>query len=298
MTQVRSGPSEAGFALILALWGVGLVGLVGMGYVSAARSRVAVATATSEHTRLALLAEGAATSAAAGLLADLMAGRFGAADRPVDGTPRACSPAPGVTAVVSVEDEAGKVNLNLAPPEMLAAALVLAGAGDAQAGAILAGVRAARDRASAARPPEPPGTAPTEGRRREERRTAAALRAFGSVHEIGAFAGGDERLAKALLPLVTAHSNRPGLDPSVAAPALVSGLGGIDGMPAAWLSPSERQSFTIRAAAASSQAVARVDMVATVSPPPVPALRFVEWRRDPAPPPLGGWPSPAGLPPC
>ena len=296
MTQARPGPSEAGFALVLALWGVGLIGLVGMGYVSAARSRVAVAAATSEHTRLALLAEGAATSAAVGLLADLAAGRFGAAGRPVDGTPRACSPAAGVTAVVSVEDEAGKVNLNLAPPEMIAAALVLAGAGDGQAGAVLSGVRAARDRAAATRPPEPP--VPAEGRRREERRTAAALRAFGSVHEVGAFAGGDERLAKALLPLVTAHSNRPGLDPAVAARALVAGLGGIDGMPAAWLSPSERQSFTSRATAASSQAVARVDMVATVSAPPAPTLRFVEWRRDPAPPPLSGWPSPAGLPPC
>ena len=155
----------------------------------------------------------------------------------------------------------------------------------------------ARERAAATRlPAEAPAQA--DGRRREERRSVANLRAFASVYDVGAFAPGDERLANALLPLVTAHSNRPGLDPSVATPALVAGLGGGDGLPPAWLSPSERQSFTIRAAVASSRAVARVDMVVTVAPPPGPALRIVEWRRDPVPPPASSWPSPAGLPPC
>lgn len=296
MTEGRADRPDAGFALVLALWGVALVGLVGMGYVAAARSRVAVAGATTEQARLTLLAEGAAMSAAAGLLADLGAGRFGAAGRPLDGTGSACSPATGVTAFVSVEDEAGKVNLNLAPPEMVSAALVVAGATEERAATLLAGLLAARDRAAAAPPAEPPPG--TGGRRREERRTAATLRAFGSVHEVGALAGGDERLARALVPIVTAHSNRPGLDPAVAPAALVAGLGGIDGMPAAWLSPSERQSFTIRAAAASARAVARVDLVAILSPPPAPGLRVVEWRRDPLPPPLSGWPAPEALPPC
>ncbi|MGL4442925.1 MAG: hypothetical protein ACRCU1_04820 [Alsobacter sp.] len=295
MSPVPARRSESGFAIILALWAVGVVGLVGMGYVAAARARVTAAAAMSEHARLLLLAEGAAMRAAAGLVADLASGRFDPSRRALDGTPRACAADAGVTALIAIEDEAGKVNLNLSPPAMLAAALRVAGADEDAAAAILSGVLSARERAAAVRTARVSVRA--DGGRREERRSASTLRAFASAYEIGFFAPGDERLSAALLPLVTAHSNRPGIDRSVASPALVAGLGG-DSLPAEWLSPSERQSFTIRAAVASARAVARVDIVAAIALPPAAPLRIVEWRRDPVPPPATGWPSPAGLPPC
>jgi general secretion pathway protein K len=295
VTAAPARRSESGFAIILALWAVGVVGLVGMGYVAAARARVTAASATSEHARLMLLAEGAAMRVAAGLVSDLASGRFDPSRRALDGTPTACAADAGVTAMVAVEDEAGKVNLNLSPPAMLAAALRVAGAGEDASAAIVSGILSRREQAAAVRPVQ--ATVRADGGRREERRSIATQRAFASAYEIGSFARGDERLAAALLPLVTAHSNRPGIDRAVAPPALVAGLGGQD-LPAAWLSSSERQSFTIRASVASGRAVARVDIVAAIAAPPAPPLRIVEWRRDPAPPPASGWPSPAGLPPC
>ncbi len=102
------------------------------------------------------------------------------------------------------------------------------------------------------------------------------------------------------MPLVTAHSNRAGLDPAVASPTLLAGLGGGTGtgLPAGWLTSSERETFTIRVTAASGRALARLDAVVALDRPPAAPLRFIEWRRDPSPPPASGWPSPADLPPC
>ncbi len=161
------GGSQAGFALVVALWAVAVIGLAGMGYVAAARTRVTATGAIGEHARLMALAEGAAASAAAGLVAERAAGRFTAPRRPLDGTSVACSPAQGVAAMVAVEDEAGKVNLNLAPPELIAAVLAVAGASDASAAAVMSGVLAARARALAPPPAETPARA-ADGRRRED----------------------------------------------------------------------------------------------------------------------------------
>ncbi|MHB2165338.1 hypothetical protein [Alsobacter sp. R-9] len=297
MTSTR-GRRDSGFALIMALWAVGLVGLVGMAYVASARTRVAAAGAASEHARLALAAEGAAARAALQLVAELTGERSALPLPSLDGTPRACRAGEDVVALVGIEDEAGKVNLNLAPPALLAAVLAAAGSPPDEAGAIVAGLLAARDRAAAAPPPEAPRQ---DGRRREERRSITQLRAVRSAYEVGAFTPPGDALLPALLPLVTAHSNRIGIDPGVASPALLEALGGgarSGGLPAAWIAPSERRAFTVRAAAASPRAVARIDIVAELGIPPAPPLRIVEVRRDPSPVRAAGWPSPSGLPPC
>lgn len=204
----------------------------------------------------------ARAAAQAGLnigLLDLVEAR--AAGRPegrigIAGDPLACRFGSEITLRIWIDDEAGKINLNLAEVALLQR--LLEGAGLA--------AEAARDAATA-----------IEDYRRtpgdDDRRSSAAVLAegqrqpkrepFDSIDELAQIGPVGAALAQRLRPLVTVHSEQQGVDPMVSPPALLSILAGAaasaldretDAQSAAQrLGPlttrSTRQTFTVRAEA-------------------------------------------------
>ena len=291
----RRHDREDGFALIVALWAIAVIGLVGLGYVATARARVAASAAGSEHARLNLLAEAAVTKALADLVDDGRRGSLADPQRPADGRAAICAIAPDVTAIVTVEDEAGKVNLNTAPVDLLRATFALSGLGQDAAAGLAGLVIAERQRVSAA---PPTGASGVRRQRRGERSVVAGT--FQSVFQLAALSAEAEAAMPALLPWLTVHTGLPGIDPTRAPLSLLTGLG--DRAPAAaravqpggapertgwqirpeWSSPSERRHFLVRASVASGRSRSSVEAVVAVAPLPQPAYRVLEWRSGKA----------------
>jgi general secretion pathway protein K len=113
--------SDRGFALLIVLWSVVLLALLAMGLTAAGRSDMKLAG----NLRRAAAAEAAANGG-------VYAAVFNVADIParawvVDGQSHEIRIG-GYTVMVRVWDESGKLNPNYAPPDLLAALLVHAGA--------------------------------------------------------------------------------------------------------------------------------------------------------------------------
>jgi general secretion pathway protein K len=122
---MRQG-QERGFALLIVLWSVVLLALLATGLTAAGRSDIQLAG----NLRRAAAAEAAADGG-------VHAAIFHVTDIPprawaVDGQPHEVRIG-GYTVVVHVLDESGKLNPNYAPPTLLAALLVYAGADAARA---------------------------------------------------------------------------------------------------------------------------------------------------------------------
>jgi hypothetical protein len=124
------------------------------------------------------------------------------------------------------------------------------------------------------------------------------------VLELDQVIGMRSDLSRAVLPYVTVHSRKPGVDPRVAAPALLAALAGLEparvaqlvntthgdregnagirGVPLQFLSPSTGRSFLVRAevrmpAGGTFAQEAIVELAASGTPD---ELR--EWRRGPS----------------
>jgi len=124
---------ERGFALLIVLWSVVLLALLVTGIAAAGRSDVQLAANLRGAAQAEAAADGAVHAAAFHLLDP-------AALWAADGTPRMLDQPggpPGARVLLRIEDEAGKVNPNLASPELLQALLRQVGA-DAQTATRLA----------------------------------------------------------------------------------------------------------------------------------------------------------------
>ncbi len=130
----------------------------------------------------------------------------------------------GLPVELRLADESGKVDLNRAPATLLQVALQLAGAEADQAVALADAILDWRDGDDATRP------------HGAEAATYAAAgldygpanRPFQAVEEVGMVLGMTPALTRALLPWVTIHSHRQGINPASAPPALLRALPGID----------------------------------------------------------------------
>jgi general secretion pathway protein K len=177
-------------------------------------------------------------------------------------------------ATVEVEDEDGKVDLNLAPDPLLAEVLRQAGAGKAAAALVdaVADFRGADDlrRANGAE-------------RRDYERMGMpwgpknAL--FDAVSELRQVPGVTSELFDRVAPAFTVHARRAGVDPAASPPRMLSALNGID-PGAAFAAPSRHETFTIRAAGRTSDGAvfvreAVVSLTGDVRKP----FRVLAWRR-------------------
>jgi general secretion pathway protein K len=207
---MRRRRSERGAALLIVLWMLLLMGLLAAAFVSTTRSDLAVARNAVESARARALADAGITRATVALSAVDPNARWRA-----DGTPYRWAFGGG-TVTVSIVGEGGKIDLNAAPPEVIASLFRYAGAGNAAADL----AQAVIDR----RQP-PAGTpAPADDRAAIDPNEPA----FATIDELGGVPGMTAVLLHAVLPLVTVLSRVSTVDANAAPRDVLLALPGAD----------------------------------------------------------------------
>jgi general secretion pathway protein K len=307
---------QGGFVLLLVLSALGLLAIVTASYVQIARTHVKVAAAASEGARAEALADAGVHIA----ILDLVAAREShLANRrfALDATPLTCSiDGKSATLTIAVQDEAGKVDLNIGS-EPLLRALVL-GVGGKAAEHVVDAILDFRDQDDDRR---------IAGAERPEYLAAGRLHgpknsAFLAIEELGGVLGLSQTNLDRLRPFVTIYSGLPAVDVGVAPKALVELLGrciqqgdcpsvfeneaGSDGasttglgspFPAQFLAASTRRAFSVlsQARVASGTIFVREAVVEFVAPA-ASAFLVRRWHRGAV---LNAASPPASeLPPC
>lgn len=256
---------ESGFALVLVIWGLGLISLIALTVITAGRYRILAAANLIENAKAEALAEAGVNLLRLELRAAYSSGSPNTLRFATNGDPLLCTMPQGALVALAVEDEGGKADLNSASPKLMAALLRGFGAGSEEADHVAAAI------AEFSRP-----AANVVLDDVAFRAYAADGRAYGpkkgpfdTVLELDQVIGMRPDLLRAVLPYVTVHSRNPGVDPRVAAPALLAALAGLEpatvaqlvgaarsdrpgeasprGVPSQFLSPSSGRSFLVRA---------------------------------------------------
>jgi general secretion pathway protein K len=308
--------SQRGFVLLVVLSVLGLLAVVAAGFAQIARNHMRLAAVASEGAR----AEAIADAGVHLVILDLIAAR----DAPshtrrfaLDATPLVCSiGGEGAVLTLVVQDEAGKVDLNIATPALLRALVMGLGVsgGEAAVDAIL-DYRDQDDnrRLSGAERAEYLAAGRSDGPRNGP---------FLAVEELSSVLGLTQADADRLRPFVTIHSGLAAIGANVAPKALVEILarglregggpslieGGLTSdfaamgepgsrLPPQFLAASTRRAFSVRAQArtASGATFVREAIVEFVTPAS-PAFALRRWYRGAVAAP---GPSPAdALPGC
>ncbi len=206
MTVTRG---QRGFALLIVLWTLVLVSLLITHMITAAGQETRLAANLRGAAELGAAAEGGVQEAIFHAL-DKSAGHWVA-----DGTPHIIAGS-GRVLEIRILSEAGKVNLNTAPPELLAALLRATGIDRAKAAAITAAVVSWR---------APPGEAPPMATEYAEagRGYAPPNAPFESVGELGDVLGVTPAIVERVAPYLTVHHDGD-TDPTVADPIVRAAL--------------------------------------------------------------------------
>jgi general secretion pathway protein K len=257
---------QRGFALVSVLWGTVLLALLAANLLRTARTDVALASNLVAAAEAEALADAGVHRALFALLARDTAGQWQADGRSYE------LPLAGGQAVVSIQDEAGKIDVNNAPDELLLAALSAAGADRNQAMALCDAILDYRDEDNAPR---------RYGAERDRYAADGTLAPrngpLEALTELRGVPGMTPELYRRVAPLLTIWSGAGTIDPGVAPPALLralpgfeersvqavlaarlapspenTGLDGIDTSASSLLAASDRRAFTIRATASTS----------------------------------------------
>jgi general secretion pathway protein K len=309
----RGSRGQRGFALLVVLSALGLLALIAAAFTGVARSHIRLASSAGSVAR----AEGLADAGVRIAILDLVAARESGPDGrrlALDSTPFVCSPGGGAALAIAVQDEAGKVDINIAGPVPIRALVLGLGVsgGEAAVDAILD----YRDDDDARR---------ASGAERAEYLAVGRLYGprngpFLAVEDLAGVLGLSQADADRLRPFVTVHSGLGGVDASVAPRMLVEALArGFDsgggasvpdvdpgleaGEPLLALPPQLRAASTRRAFSIRSQArmagggtfvrEAVVEFIATGAA----AYQLRRWHRGSATMPAAEL-SPELLPPC
>ena len=192
MRSARRELGEQGFALVLVLWAVLLAAVLGGSLLLEARTSRTVAATGTEQLRDRLIADGAINRAIMALLDARDPLRL-----PLDGTAQSIMLF-GKNISLRAESEAGKVNLNAAPPKLLAAMFEGQGVPPAEASALAARVVTWRTRSV--------GTARTDAivsYQEAGRSYGPRFAPFRSVGELRLVIGMTDALQSAIAPLST-----------------------------------------------------------------------------------------------
>ncbi|WP_159729777.1 type II secretion system protein GspK [Methylosinus sp. Ce-a6] len=212
----RRSKKRRGFALLIVIWGLGVVILLMTSFMATARLRLRGAVDNSSAIRARLVAQGAVNLAILGLLAEQNAADPLKAETTAhDGAPRICTLA-GALVAISIEDESGKLDLNAASSALIEATLRGFGVGDA--GRLARAIVSFRETQTSelARLTAPPPSS--------ERPFAPKHAPFQTASELDQVDGMEPRLMRALLPIATVHAHGVGVDPRAAPPALFAAL--------------------------------------------------------------------------
>jgi general secretion pathway protein K len=260
----RYSSGERGFALVLVIWGLGLIALIALTVITAGRYRILTAANLIENAKAEALAEAGVNLIRLELRAALSGGSLSTLRFTTNGEPLLCTMPQGALAALSIEDEGGKADLNTASPRLMSALLRGFGAGSEEADQIAAAITEfSRPAANAVLDDVTVRAYAADGRIYGPKKGP-----FETVLELDQVIGMRFDLLRAVLPYVTVHSRNPGVDPRVAAPALLAALAGLGptsvaqlagakrdgareamvrGIPLQFLSPSTGQSFLVRA---------------------------------------------------
>lgn len=288
----RQSPKQEGFALVVVLWAGLLLALMAAGFATALRSRLRDTAAKVDTARAQALANAGINLAILDLVntqeSGVVTGRFAR-----DGSPLSCS-LDGGQITIEVEDDEGKININSASDELLAALFQGLGATaqDAQSYADRItdyrdadqdkrGNGAERDDYRKAGYPEGPKDAP-----------------FTSVSELDQVMGLPADITQRAKPLLTTALAHSGVDPTVASKDLKEVLGrgsslfvrsasssdadsifAAGGIPQDFSGQSSRQAYTIRAQALLPEGARYVSETAVILRPGLlPVYRY--WQRS------------------
>lgn len=216
--SVRPG-RRRGFALLVVIWGVGVITLLIVSFMTTARARLQAAFNAAGVTETQLLADGAVNLAIVTLVAEQNIVPSTNDRPPHDGAPVYCSLS-GAAVSIAIEDEEGKVDLNTASDKLMETMLIGFGVDPREAGALSRAITEFREQpanaveggsAAAAYPDRPFGP---------------KRMPFQTTLELDQVSGFEPALTRLLLPFVTVHSRSPGVDPSIAPPALFAALSG------------------------------------------------------------------------
>jgi general secretion pathway protein K len=235
---------QRGVALVMVLWVLILLGLVAAGFQRETRLGTGIARNASENAKAEALAEAGIQRAMLGLAdGDVTAWR-------ADGTPYQFALGDG-TVVVRIQDEGGKVDLNLAPPPLLQGLLQVAGVEENAARNLLDAIVDFRDPDSN----RLPGGAEDPEYAAAGRDGGAKDAPFGAKEELLQVLGIDRALYDAIAPYITVYSQRGRIDLTTA-PALL-----LQAVPN--LTPQEREQIMAERTSGEALQTARVT-VATV----------------------------------
>lgn len=211
--------TKNGFALVVVIWGIGIIALLITSFMTTARWRLQAASNISGAAAAALLAEAATNIGLFDLISEGDPTDLSTQRVTHKGEPRFCS-LPGAAAVIVVEEESGKVDINRATPKLLQALFVGFGVDMREADHLAGAVVAFR-------------TAATSNISMSDADYAASGRPFGPKHapfqtvlELDQVIGVEPELFRAITPFVTIHSRGQGVDPLTAPPALFAALVG------------------------------------------------------------------------
>jgi general secretion pathway protein K len=283
---VKTRRSERGAALIVVLWSLALVGIAAVAITLVTHSQAATARNAVANAEARLAAEGGLQLALRRMLAGAASGsRF-------DGTPFVWRSG-RFTVTIAIRDEEGKIDLNLAPVEVLHGLMLRAGAAPAEALSLACRIVERRGFRSPLCPEEP-------------LRLPEPVGSFVAVEELRHLSGMTDEVYGRVAPHVTVYSGAAQLDPTVASreallavPSLSEGsveqllvsrsLGGGDTgdllSDRRWFVRSSRQTFTLTAEAASAGGAGhRVEAVVRLAPRPDRPYVVLAWREPPS-----GW---------
>ena len=260
----RHCSGERGFALILVIWGLGLISLIALTVITVGRHRNLVMANLIENAKAEALAEAGVNLRRLELRAAFSSDSPNTLPFPTNGESLLCTMPQGALAALAVEDEGGKADLNTASSQLMSALLRGFGAGAEEADHIAAAITDFSRPATNAVLDDVAFLAYAQ----DGRAYGPKAGPFETVLELDQVIGMRPELLQAVLPYVTVHSRTPGVDPRVAAPALLAALAGFEparvtqlvgaardraggstprGVPSQFLSPSTGRSFLVRA---------------------------------------------------
>jgi general secretion pathway protein K len=206
---------DRGFALLVVVWVLALMAVLAAGFASDTRSEARQARNLLRAAQAQAMAEAGITLAVVGLLDQDPATQW-----PADGSLRSIVFDRG-TILVTVQDEAGKINLNGAPLDLVAGLLASRGI-DETVRALLLDAIATRRRAVSE---SLPGAA-TIGPAREEgaRLATAANPPFRALDEIRSVPGVSGAVYQRIAPFLTVFSQTPRINPLTASREVLMSL--------------------------------------------------------------------------
>ncbi|HEV7367819.1 hypothetical protein [Arenibaculum sp.] len=208
---------QRGIALLSVLWALALLSTLAGGLVAEARTDARIARNAVEAARARALAEAGVARAILALATSIQSGMI---SRP-DGSPAIYAFADGEVQV-SVRDEGGKIDLNLAPREALQGLFLSLGIDRASSESLTDAILDWRDGDTLRRP----AGAEDEDYRRAGVASGAKDASFIAVEELARVLGMAPEVYARLEPLVTVHSRMIRVNPDTAPPEVLAAVAG------------------------------------------------------------------------